>query len=420
MRIVSGYFYDLITGFQKLLDLREDLAQEFREDMDQAVSIAKEKALAEHEAKVQKWEEDKKAVLDKRESQLAKNKKVRNGIGLALILGLLAYPGILLIGRRFVDVETPPTLLLEALLDLFLMALIVLRCGLPIFFVVGAITYLGMLLSYNSNKKQQPIMDPKPEVYRKHFDSEYGIMGELGHWWYILSSSSRFAHMGENYGSKGEEMLVDMLANIVPSNYICLIGALVDKSLDADVILIGNNGIWILESKYYSGKIILKNDEWYRHKTFFEPGGYQNSKSEYLDDFNKQWQREKRAVVKTLENSGFSNDICKMVTGGIVFTHPDAILSINESPKINVGDMSSWAHKISESIFEKNNKIVLNDDEIMRIADALLARSEKLNTGEKISLVDYAQDRYKSSKLNIVMFLEEHKPELEAKDKTKQ
>ena len=420
MRTISGYFYDLIKGYQKVLELGEDLAQEFREDLDKAVLIAKEKALAEHEAKIHKWEEDKIAILSKRGSQLAREKKVRNGIGLALILCLLAYPGILLVARWLVNIEPLPNFLPQTFVDFLLIALLILRCGLPVFLIFGPIIFLGVLLSYNSKKKRQPKLDPKPEVYRKHFDGEYGIMDEPAYWWYFLGSSSRFIHLDENYGSKGEEILVETLREIVPFDYICLKGALVDNSLDADVILIGHKGIWILESKYYSGKIILKNRAWYRQKTYYEPGGYQNSKEEYLDDFNKQWQREKRAVVKTLKNAGVSDEICQAVTGGIVFTHPDAIFSFDESIKINVGGMRSWTQTIYESIFEGNDKTVLTDEEIMKVADALLAQSKKLTGDANLSLVDFAQDLYKRSKLSIVMFIEEHKSGLEDEDKINQ
>ena len=376
MRLISGYFFDLIKGYQKHLELGEDLAQEFREDLDQAVLSAKEKDLADYEAKVHKWEEDKLAVLSKREAKLASDKNVRTGIGLALILCLLTYPFFLLVGRWL-----PSSGPLSSLL-------VVLRCGIPVLFAFGTILYLGMLLSYNSNKKVQPKLDPKPEGPKKLYDFRYMMMDEPAYWWLNVGEITRSLHMDENYGSEGETSLVDTLREIVPFDYICLQGALIDKKLDADVILIGHKGIWILESKYYSGKIILNNGSWYRKKTYYEPGGYQNTKEEYLDDFTSQWQREKRAVLKTLKSAGISDAICQTVTGGLVFTHPDAILSIDESTKINIGNIRSWAEVLYESIFDENDRTVLNDDEIIQVADALLAQSEKINTGAKKSLVD--------------------------------
>jgi len=277
-----------------------------------------------------------------------------------------------------------------------------------------------MLVDYNSNKKKRPGLSPKPMSWVKnfglaYFDHLYGFMGmnKLGmeFWRFEVNNASiHIWHDPTNYGYEGENNLEVCLKGIVPWDYICLRGAMLDKSLDADAILIGNKGIWVLESKFYSGKIILNNGEWYRKKTYFEPGGYQTSKQEYLDDFAKQWLREKKIVVKILKDAVFSANICQSVNGGIVFTHPDAVLSLDGSIDINVGNTEFWAQKITETINGDSENILFSEKEYIEIVDALLAYSNKMNDDISYSLVDLAQNFYKEKKLEVVMFINEHKP----------
>jgi len=403
MWTISGQFYDLQKGTQKAAELGKRLAREFREELDKSVLEAKASTLADYQARVHAWEINNKAIIDQHKTKLARDKKVRNGIGLALILCLLTYPFILLVGRWLASSEPLSNLL------------VVLRCGIPVLFAFGTILYLGMLLSYNTNKKNQPGFAPKPEVSRRLYDSYYLFMDEPAYWRFMVSETSNFLLTNENYGSEGELRLADRLGEIVPFDYLCLRGVLVDKNLDADVILIGHKGIWALESKFYSGNIILNNGSWYRKKTYYEPGGYQKTKEEYLDDFTNQWQREKQSIVKILKDSGVSADICRRVSGGLVFTHPDAILSIDGSANISVGDIEFWTQKLTEEITRESDKILLTGKEMIEIADALLTHSNNLDDGETKSLVDLAHDRYKQEKLSIVTFIEEQKSSLEKK-----
>lgn len=413
MWTISGICCELQKGIKKADELGKSLAMEFREDLEKAVLVANETALEEYQAEVNKWEKNNKAIINKHESGLESSKKTRNGIGLALILCLLIYPGILLVGRQLVNIERAQ--------GIFYSATIALLCGIPIFLFIGPLLYLGMLLNYKSNKKKQPNFEPKPTSWVKsfgtaYFDHLYGFMGMdkqgMEYWRFMVNTTSiKIGHNSDpNYGYEGENILEACLKKIVPWDYICLRGALIDKNLDADALLIGNKGIWVLESKFYSGKIILNNGEWYRKKTYFEPGGYQVSKEEYLDDFAKQWLREKRLVENILKDAGFSADICQSVKSGIVFTHPGATLSLDGSIDINVGDTEYWAQKITRTINGDSENILFSEKESIEIADAFLAHSNKMNDGNSYSLVDLARSLYIEKKLEIVMFINEFKP----------
>ncbi len=407
---VSGRFYDLQKGFLKAGELGNKLSQEFGAELEQAVLVDKEKDLADYEEMVREWEEENKAVHDKWESKLARGKKVRNVLGLALICGLIAYPFVLLAKVWLAGIDELTSI---PLLDLFYLFSFILTgflfYTLPPFFIGASITYLVMLLTPVSNRKRSPKLTPKPVLISRHYEFP-SVFLDLGLWWRSqVGTDLRLYGAENNYGIPGEERLVHQLSMFLPDEYLCLEGVLVDKKLDADVVLIGPAGIWVLESKYYSGKIILKNGEWYRRKTYYERGGYQTSKEEYLDDFAKQWQREKRSVVKTLKNSGLSYDIGGLVKGGLVFTHPDCTLSIDKSSTVEIEDIGFWC----QSITDEMDKDILTEQQIIQSADALLAHSKKLNSDGSLSAVTFANDLYKKAKLTIVMYIDEHKPGLE-------
>ena len=410
---VAGFFYDLQKGFLKAVELGNKLSQEFGAELEQAVLVDMEKDQANNNEKIRVWEEENKAARVKWKTKLKRDKKVRNVIGVALICGLLAYPVILLVNVWLIGIDELPSVPLLELFYLFsLMLTGFLFYIFPPLFIGGSITYLVMLLTHNSNRKRSPKLAPRPEVISRYYEVP-SVFLDLGLWWrYQVGVDVRSYGTGNNYGVTGEERLIDQLSVLIPDEYLCLMGVLIDKKLDADVVLIGPAGIWVLESKYYSGKIILKNGEWYRHKTYYERGGYQTAKEEYLDDFAKQWQREKRSVLKTLKNSGLSIDIGGLVKGGLVFTHPDGTLSIDESSTVEIGDIGYWCQSITEEI-EEMDKDILTEQQIIQIADAILANAKKLSSDESFSAVTFANDLYKKSKLTIVMYIDEHKPGLE-------
>jgi hypothetical protein len=59
------------------------------------------------------------------------------------------------------------------------------------------------------------------------------------------------------------------------------------------------------------------------------------------------------------------------------------------------------------------DKDILTEQQIIQIADAILANAKKLSSDESFSAVTFANDLYKKSKLTIVMYIDEHKPGLE-------
>ncbi len=407
---VSGCFYELQKGLLKAGELGNKLSQEFEAELEKAVLVDKEKDLADYEEKVREWEEKNNAARDKWKTKLKRDKNTRSLIGVALICGLLAYPVILLVNVWLIGIDELPSVPLLELFYLFsLMLTGFLFYILPPLFIVGTITYLVMLLTHISNRKRSPKLAPKPEVTSRLYEYP-SVLLDLGLWWrFQVGMDARPYTTGNDYGKLGEDRLGQQLSLLLPDEYICLEGVLVDKKLDADVVLIGPAGIWVLESKYYSGKIILKNGGWYRHKTYYERGGYQTTKDEYLDDLSEQWLREKRSVVKTLQKDGLSRDIVGLVKGGLVFTHPESTLSIDQSSTIEIGDIGFWCQSITKMM----DNDLLNEQQIIRTADALLAQSKKLNSDAAISAVYLANELYKKAKLSIVMYIDKHKPGLE-------
>jgi len=167
MWIISGLFYDLQKGYLKAVELGNRLSQEFGEELEQAVLIEKENDLADYEGKIREWEENNKVVSNKRENQLARDKKVRNGIGLVSLISLLLFPIVALVSHWFVGIETPTVPPFNMFHFLLLIGIAILNFSLPIVFTLGPIIFLIMLLTYNSSRKRMPKLEPKPAAVQR-------------------------------------------------------------------------------------------------------------------------------------------------------------------------------------------------------------------------------------------------------------
>jgi len=149
-------------------------------------------------------------------------------------------------------------------------------------------------------------------------------------WWNGISDGMR--NLG-NDGDVGERLLIAHLRAALPDSYLCMRGVLVAPRLDADVIVIGPSGVWIFDSKYWNGSIIVRNGQWTRRKWYYEPGGYQA----YRDDpithrFDRQVDMEMEAVRRTIKRRVARIDADTLaIWTGVIFTHPDVTLDIDES-----------------------------------------------------------------------------------------
>jgi len=123
--------------------------------------------------------------------------------------------------------------------------------------------------------------------------------------------------------------LLQQLRAELPGTYVLARGLLVAPSLDADIIVIGPAGVWVFDSKYWTGHITYSNGQWLRRKEYYESGGQLTYKEEIIaHGFDRQWIREQAAIQTTL-----TRDLALVgpVRGGVAFTHPKAMWTIDDS-----------------------------------------------------------------------------------------
>src|SRR5512139_1556676 len=148
------------------------------------------------------------------------------------------------------------------------------------------------------------------------------------HWWADLMPPPLKINVE---GDKGEKTLLDGLEKRLPNEFIVLHQYLVQRSLDADVVVLGPNGIWLLESKYHSGKVICRGGEWSQEKSYFGRGGIPKKEILPRDPYDGQWLREKESVATTITRRlpQEMHWLTNQLRGGLVFTHPKVSLEID-------------------------------------------------------------------------------------------
>jgi hypothetical protein len=97
------------------------------------------------------------------------------------------------------------------------------------------------------------------------------------------------------------------------------------------------------------------------------------------DTPDRQWQREQRTVIQALGGAKLMilrGWPVEAVKGGIVFTHPNARLNIDDSCQVAWGSSTVWSNKIHAAPQEPSFSTELQ----LRTVDALLESSLRLHT----------------------------------------
>jgi hypothetical protein len=208
----------------------------------------------------------------------------------------------------------------------------------------------------------------------------------------------------EKAGDRGEWHLLSVLRSKLPDTYCALTNVLVDKRLDADVIVVGPSGIWVLESKYWSGKITNHLGQWHQTKTYHQPGGMLVSEDKKAPAFDLQWRREMDAVMKciTARFPQFGLDI----DGGLAFTQPNVKLDIDDTSQAKHHTAEEWAEQILSraAIPDLSTQIQL------QIVDALIQSHDYFDEGREArsSAFDAAQTLHDIIVQKAKMFVAEY------------
>lgn len=389
MRIIGDGYFDILAGLEKI----RELEKLFAENWGSWVEILKESIDAEDEVKYQeriaghiKENETKK---EQWREKISRNKKTLLIMGILIFIGvlflILAVIGSILL---FSDLFDPTIEMTESMVSASLNSLIFV--SFLFFLIIGAsLAILMLAIQQNSLKKRGPekVWIPANDNW-KYSTSVWTDLENT--WWSKLRSSpivTEYVH-----GNIGEDDLASRLAKCLPDDHYCIKKLLVGKRLDADIVIVGPSGVWILESKYISGTIRLRNGNWSREKEFFGPGGVPTQKEDAFEDFEKQWLREKRAVQKAIKEQypDLISTKNELIKGGLAFTHPDSKIDFDYSLNIDFRKGSHWVNMI----FDERENAILSEDQALHIVDALLNRSKSISGDVSKSAIDEANAEY--------------------------
>ncbi|MCJ7622557.1 MAG: NERD domain-containing protein [Anaerolineaceae bacterium] len=369
--------------------------EKLKESFDTKNELAHQEHIAdrvkENEINKERWQE-----------KIKRNNKTLVVIGVLFGLGLVSLPLLIILISYTVDIPADNPALVT------LLAAMIGRIS--VFSFLAIVLYLfgslfaipGLVLHQRSFVKKGPEKVYIPRNTDPGYQTSFWMDLERA-WWSRLQSSPVAAEYV--HGDIGENELVTRLANCLPDDHYCIKNLLVGKHLDADIVVVGPSGVWILESKYISGTICVRDGLWSREKEFFGPGGVPTLKEEDYEDFEKQWTREKRAVQKAIKEiyPDLISTKSGLIKGGLAFTHPDSKIDFDYSLKIDFRKGSHWV----KMIFDERENAVLSEDQTLQIVDALLNRSKNISSTNSISAVDEANTVYEGKVVLIEDVLKE-------------
>lgn len=389
MKIIADGYTDISKGQEKIIGFQKKFADDWGEKISALSAIFTKRYETEDQEVLDRWQSVNQASEDEWQSKIQSNKSITRVLGVILVSGAV---GSVLFTIASIQ------------LDMGLTPALTLCCGFPT--RVGVLGLFIALIVVNKNNRklvdQGPKTTLKPYIPPRVFPMSDWLDLESG-WWGKFQTAPFPAEF--EYGDEGEEKLVTRLANRLPDDHYCIKKLMVGDNLDADVVVVGPSGIWILESKYMNGTIRVRNGSWSKTKEYFEDGV---SKTEEVafDSFEKQWLREKRAIERALrgilpDNLSSNN---KLIKGGLAFTHPETRLDFDYSLDIEFKNTDQWV----DEIWTAQESPILNDEQVLQLVDSLLSYSSKKRGSTSISAVDLAENEYKGTSARLKDVLKDH------------
>ena len=128
-----------------------------------------------------------------------------------------------------------------------------------------------------------------------------------------------------NGGWQGEKQVANLLTRTLSDNYYLLNDLyLRDGGGDIDHLVLGPNGIFVLETKNWSGTISCSGDEWQRA-----------GKRNFSGSPSRQVKRNSAKIQYLIDNSPNLRGLHVRVEGAVVFTNSHATLHVN-NPSVAV------------------------------------------------------------------------------------
>jgi len=418
MKIVADGFYNIIGGLEKVRGYEELLGQAWGHKLEDLKTIIEEENQEIYQSKLRVWELANQQLIDGLQAKIKSNKSTRIVIGILFSFFLLGMPAVYALIVFLLDVvSNSASQLSVGLAETAIRMLVISAPAIIGFFLISPIVIMGMWIQARNMDTKGRKGVPKPAIDRINFSVPKNLDLEST-WWERLARTPRPIQF--NHGYRGEQLLLKYLDENIISDHICIINLMVGNKLDADLVLIGPNGVWILESKYISGVIHLNSGVWSREKSFYAPGGYLRSKKDYLGDIEGQWIREKKAVDITINRSfpSITKAHPSLVKGGLVFSHNRSRVIVDSDSNVPWGNFKMWASVINKHQDNGGHpqESTISKTQVFDIVEVLLERSRKISPSQVRSSINIASEVYNDRKRGIVLLSEQHCRKLEPQE----
>ncbi|MCK4735630.1 MAG: NERD domain-containing protein [Methanophagales archaeon] len=190
-------------------------------------------------------------------------------------------------------------------------------------------------------------------IYALFFDQEFFFV--LGFWWlavlYILVPSHLLRkYLNYKKGIRGEKEVTTALQKLNDSYYLLNDVLLYSKAGNIDHLVLGPNGLFVIETKNYKGEISCYGDKWQRHYA---------EMSYPLPSISKQAKRNAvllRRFLEEKDHSGLFKNI--WVNALVVFVNPHVELALHKPtlPVLRLFELPDFIKlvKIDKSLSDKD------------------------------------------------------------------
>jgi hypothetical protein len=178
-----------------------------------------------------------------------------------------------------------------------------------------------------------------------------------GRWWSSLAQAEMVI---EKAGDRGELDFLAQLDRRLSDEHLAVRGLLTSTRVtsDTDVLVVGPSGVWVFEVKHWRGAIVKQDGVWKQIQAVRGKMGkkhYEEKVAEQAPD--DQWLRQAQEIVKTLQRRlpkgalPADLDPADLIQGGLVFTHPEALLDKNriQGQTASYGPPKPWIERLAKA-----------------------------------------------------------------------
>lgn len=173
-------------------------------------------------------------------------------------------------------------------------------------------------------------------------------------------------YLNYNSGLQGEQITIEALQNLPDSYYLINDVNLPNGYGNIDHIVLGSNGIFIIETKNFEGEIRCEGDIWYQFKDTWKILEEHEIKSPSKQVKGNALKLKQYIELKNI----FSKSLRLWVEGIVVFTHDNVILHC-DNPTVPVFKVNQLCNYIRN----KESKIKFSSHELEKVAKILLRQA---------------------------------------------